>query len=228
MLTTALLMGFAGSLHCIGMCSPLAMAVSRFNRAAFVNRVIYNVGRIFTYALMGLVFGLAGEMIPLQNFQNIFSLVLGVCFLLFAFIGMDKVHIPLLSNGLIKLSIALKITFSKFLARRTYFSVLTLGALNGLLPCGLTFLALSYSITLASAWESFYFMLVFGVGTLPAMLGVTLGVSSLVKRLNVNMKNVTVVMFFITGCLLIARVYVHYDFGHHQKETDIVTCGTPS
>jgi sulfite exporter TauE/SafE len=157
MIITALVMGFAGSMHCVGMCSPLAMTVS-------------NLSRILTYGLLGAIVGGAGWALPISGFQNILTLVLGIALLTFAALGVTSVHIPVLTSAIQKLTTILKSAFGKFLQRKNYISIFILGTLNGLLPCGLTFLALTYCLTLGSIGNSFYFMLLFGVGTSPVML----------------------------------------------------------
>jgi sulfite exporter TauE/SafE len=224
MIITALVMGFAGSMHCVGMCSPLAMAVSNLSPAATVNRLVYNLGRILTYGLLGAIVGGAGWALPISGFQNILTLVLGIALLTFAALGVTSVHIPVLTSAIQKLTTILKSAFGKFLQRKNYISIFILGTLNGLLPCGLTFLALTYCLTLGSIGNSFYFMLLFGVGTLPVMLGLTTLFQYMVKRFNLNFRKVTTTMLFISGCLLIARVFIGHDHDSHRVPThDVAT-----
>src|SRR5437016_11916477 len=83
-LWTALLLGLVGSLHCAGMCGPLALAVlancqSLVGFAA--NRLAYNLGRIITYCLLGLVFGLLGRTLVLAGVQRWVCLALGLALL---------------------------------------------------------------------------------------------------------------------------------------------------
>ncbi len=222
-------MGFAGSLHCVGMCSPLAMTVSNLNPAATLNRFIYNLGRILTYGLLGAVVGGAGWALPLSGLQNVLSLALGISLLIFAVLGITSMHIPVLTSAIHRLTALLKSAFGKFLQRKNYISVFILGTLNGLLPCGLTFLALTYCLTLGSIGNSFYFMLLFGVGTLPVMLGLTTIFQYLVKRFNLNFRKVTTTMLFFSGCLLIARVFIGHEHESHrvpaqETATEITIC----
>lgn len=229
MIITALVMGFAGSLHCVGMCSPLAMTVSNLSPAATLNRLIYNLGRILTYGLLGAVIGSAGWALPLSGFQNILSLILGISLLIVAVLGVTSVHVPVLTSAIQKLTALLKSAFGKFLQRKNYISIFILGSLNGLLPCGLTFLALTYCLTLGSVSNSFYFMVLFGAGTLPVMLGLTTIFQYLVKRFSLNFRKVTTAMLFFSGCLLIARVFMVHDHeSHHvpaeETATEITIC----
>jgi len=226
MIVTALLMGFAGSLHCAGMCSPLVMAVSNLTPVAILNRLIYNIGRILTYALLGAILGTAGWALPFSHFQNLLSIVMGMCLVIFAVLNIPSVRIPLVTNVFQKITIALKVIFKKVLQRKSYSSVFILGSLNGLLPCGLTFLALTYCLTLSGPMDSFYFMLLFGAGTLPIMLGATSFVGCLIKRFNLSFGKIATSMLFLAGCLLIARVFLFHQPHAITEEgvIDIILC----
>lgn len=226
MLVTALIMGLAGSLHCVGMCSPLAMVVSNMNPHAFLNRIVYNTGRILIYGALGALAASAGFIIPLSKFQNLISILLGMILLLVG-IGLLKPTIPLLSKVVSKFTSFIKNLFAKFLMRKTYGSVFFLGALNGLLPCGLVLIALTYCLTLQSPAEGFSFMIVFGAGTLPVMLGLTSLISALVKQFNFNIRYFTTGMLIASGILLIARVFIvqlPHKASLQQGVIDIVLC----
>jgi len=210
MIAAALIMGIAGSLHCVGMCSPLALTVSRLNPAATFNRLIYNLGRILTYGILGASLGSAGLVLPVSGFQNLISVVMGVALLLVAIMGWQTIRVPGLTPLLQRATRMLKGLFGKFLQKKGHAAVFVLGSLNGILPCGLTLLALAYSITLGSPVQSFLFMIVFGLGTFPVMLGLTSLADRFIKRLSVNVNRITTVMMVISGCLLIARVFIFH------------------
>ena len=226
MLVTALVMGFAGSLHCIGMCSPLAMAVTTMNQRILLNKLLYNTGRILTYGIFGAMVSSLNILLPLSDFQNLISLVLGIILLVIGITGISRVKVPIVSAGLGRLSIFLKIQFAKFYKRNGYWSTLILGILNGLLPCGLTFIALTYCITLNGPLEGFVFMFLFGAGTLPAMFGLPSFLHILMIKLNWKLNQVTTILMIASGCLLVARVffiaYTHAD--SMQDGIDIVLC----
>jgi len=226
MVLTALIMGLTGSLHCVGMCSPLAMAVGNMNARAFLNRVIYNAGRIVTYGMLGLAIAGVGLAFPISKFQNLVSVLLGVILLL-AGIGLLKVNIPIFSRALGTLTSTIKKLFTKFLNRKNFGSVFLLGTLNGILPCGLVWIALTYSLTLQSPLAGFSFMMLFGVGTLPVMLGFTSIITQLLKRFNFNFQHITSAMLILSGILLIVRVFIIHLPHHHslqQGVVDIVLC----
>lgn len=224
---TALILGFAGSLHCIGMCSPLAIAITSLSKGALVNRILYNAGRIFTYAILGAIVGLSGYILPFTGFQNLISITLGIVLLVTGIAGMGRIHIPVVTSVMQQFSTFLKKTFSDLLQQKNKTAVILLGAVNGLLPCGLTFLALTFCLTLKGPWDGFNFMLLFGAGTLPAMLGFTSLISPVAKRFKFNLNQVATGLMILSGCLLIARVFLNHptDTSHHAHTLmEIVLC----
>lgn len=207
MWVSALILGFAGSLHCVGMCSPLAMAVTMNRPSAILNRLIYNAGRILTYGLLGMLIAAIGMTLPLRNFQNITSICLGLFLLLIGLGGIRTVHIPFITPLLQTVTNFLKKAFAGHLRQKTSMSVFILGTLNGLLPCGLTFIALTWCLSLAGPIDGLFFMLLFGMGTLPVMLGVTALIPLFVKKFNWNVQGLASSMMIISGIILIARVF---------------------
>lgn len=215
MLTTALILGFAGSLHCVGMCSPLAFAVT--NKSGIANKILYNVGRILMYCLLGSVVSSIGVVLPIYV-QYTISITLGFALLIIGITG-SNFKVPLLTP-LIRVTSFIKHQFSKFLQQKNYGSVFMMGLLNGLLPCGLTFLALTACITLNGPLGGFIFMAAFGVGTLPVMLGLISVIPFFAKHFKFNVAKLSVVMQLVAGCLLIVRVLL-VDPGAHQPTTGL-------
>ena len=137
---TAFILGLVGSLHCAGMCGPLALALPAAGRSPakyLAGRMAYNLGRLITYCLLGVVFGLVGRSLVLAGIQRWVSIALGVALLagLFA-TGRLALWQP------VKLLVnQLKLTMSAMLRRRSLTALGVLGLLNGLLPCGLVYVA---------------------------------------------------------------------------------------
>ncbi|MCX8489832.1 MAG: sulfite exporter TauE/SafE family protein [Cyclobacteriaceae bacterium] len=169
---TALLIGLAGSLHCAGMCSPLVLAVTAQN-PFLKSKIVYNIGRVLVYAGLGAFAGAVGSLIPFQEQQKGMSLLMGIVFLLLGFGILKSVRIPFLDKYGSRAVSLFKHHFRNELARKGIATFLILGAMNGLLPCGLTYMALAYCFMLPSASEGFLFMLFFGLGTWPVMIGFT-------------------------------------------------------
>ena len=89
MFYSAFIMGFIGSLHCVGMCGPIAMMLPADNskRGKFImGRVLYNGGRILTYAFLGLLVGFIGESTIYFISQKSLSILLGVLILIGVFL----------------------------------------------------------------------------------------------------------------------------------------------
>jgi sulfite exporter TauE/SafE len=221
---TALIIGFAGSFHCAGMCSPLVMAATSMRPHALLSRSLYNGGRIFTYALIGAPISAAGALLPLGNFQNVASLALGTILLFIALTGSYTSRIPFLTHALMRLTTFLKIRFGMLLQRKGYVATGLLGMLNGLLPCGLTTLALSYCITLQGPLDGFNFMLLFGLGTLPAMIGLPSLIQWTTRSFHISPRTITTCMLIVSGGLLIARVFLMHGVPGAAPEADIVLC----
>ncbi len=223
----ALLIGLTGSLHCAGMCSPLVMTITNMRSPAFVNRLLYNAGRIMMYGILGVAVTTVGSLLPLSEYQNVVSIALGLTLLVMASAGVTGIRIPFFTKLVTTFTIRLKNVFSEFIRHKNRGSLLFLGALNGILPCGLTLLALSFCITLVKPLDGFIYMLLFGVGTLPVMLGFVSIIGFITNRINWDIKKVTTGLMIISGILLIARVFfVHAVENHpaHSGLIDIVIC----
>lgn len=229
MYVTALILGFTGSIHCVGMCSPLAMTVTNITSRAWLNRFLYNTGRIITYAFMGLAASSAEALIPIAQYQNKISCLLGIVLLIMGFAGFSGVTIPFITPLLVKFISLLKRIFSHYLKKRTTGSIIAMGIINGFLPCGLTFMALMFCLTLKGPCEGFTYMLLFGAGTLPAMIGLTALINPVVKKFRWSMQHVMTVLLLMSGCLLIARGVIHHPSLTHQNMhtptvSEIVIC----
>ena len=169
----ALALGLLGSLHCAAMCGPLMLAlpVPPGGPARFVaGRIIYQLGRVATYCLLGVAAGLVGKSIFLAGLQRSLSIGLGVAILL-GFLISKKIS---LSAPVVRLIVVLKAAMSSQLQRRSLRSLALLGMLNGLLPCGLVYVAMAGAVSLGSLLDGIFYMAVFGLGTLPTMLGISL------------------------------------------------------
>lgn len=222
MWVTALVLGFAGSLHCAGMCSPLALAVTNMTPSVLLNRFLYNAGRIFTYGMLGAAFSVAGSLLPIAGFQNLLSIALGTALLIFGLGGIKGIHLPLVTQWLQRFTFFLKAKFSGYIKVKTSGSVMLLGALNGFLPCGLTFLGFTYCITLEGPLDGFNFMLLFGAGTLPVMLGFTSLLFVLVKKFQINAQRLSTGLLMLSGIFLIARVFLMAGWEAHAHSERLI------
>lgn len=169
----AFILGFLGSLHCAAMCGPLMLAlpVPPGGPVRFVaGRLTYQLGRVATYCLLGLMAGLIGRSIFLAGFQRWLSLALGLA-VLTGFLTSKRVAI---SSPVVRVVAKLKLTMSAQLKQRSFRSLALLGMLNGLLPCGLVYVAVAGAVSRGTIRDGMIYMTIFGLGTLPMMFAVSL------------------------------------------------------
>ncbi len=176
-LITALTIGFLGSFHCIGMCGPIAVALpvpKSSNIVFFTGRVLYNSGRLISYGIMGLLFGFLGKGFAVWGYQQSLSITLGVIIIILLVIPAKYKNKFLGMNLILKITEPLKRSIGKLFKRTSLPSFLLIGFLNGFLPCGFVYIGLAGAAATGSPLDGMLFMLLFGLGTVPAMLAVSL------------------------------------------------------
>ncbi len=205
---TPLTIGLIGSFHCIGMCGPIVVAlplkkhnlISKISGAA-----LYNSGRVITYSILGILFGLLGQGIHMAGFQQWTSILLGAAMIisvLFPFVFREKITIGNLFTGF---SARLITRLRKLFTDRSYFSLLMIGLLNGLLPCGLVYVAIAGAIGSGTVLNGAIFMMLFGIGTIPLLLVATLASDAIGQRVRSKMQKVVPYFVFLLGVLFILR-----------------------
>jgi len=216
-LTLAFFLGFAGSLHCAGMCGPLVLAVAaRSGGAAPVGRVIqatcYNLGRVSMYAALGLFAGALGEGFRLAGFQRALSLALGCGILVWVLLreisapgslGLAK-RLSGFQPSLGVLSVV-KRQLGRLVPSERPMGQLAMGALNGLLPCGLVYTACVGALAASSWLGAVLWMLLFGLGTVPMMLGFAWWGGRLTAGVVVRLRFVVPWCSVALGLLLVVR-----------------------
>jgi sulfite exporter TauE/SafE len=174
---TGFVVGLLGSLHCIGMCGPIVIALpnnSESKLAALIGRILYNLGRITTYTTMGFIFGFLGSGFVLYGLQQYLSVAFGVIIILYV-ITPRKIKTSFSSNILYKSATKfIKEMFSKLLSKKTQVSFFSFGLLNGLLPCAFVYVGLAGAISTGNLISGTLYMMLFGVGTFPVMLAASL------------------------------------------------------
>lgn len=173
MLYTAFIMGLFGSLHCVGMCGPIALAlpVQNENRFSMVSKLLlYNFGRTVTYVFLGVLIGLLGEGLFLAGMQKWLSIGLGV-FLLIIVLFSINVESRLLNTPIIgRAFLSIKNTLGKLLKNSSFPALFRTGIVNGFLPCGLVYMAIVGAVSMGDLLDSALYMFLFGIGTIPLML----------------------------------------------------------
>ncbi|MEI6947195.1 sulfite exporter TauE/SafE family protein [Paraflavisolibacter sp. H34] len=207
-ITTALVMGLIGSLHCVGMCGPLAMALPvahRSSRGRLLGGLIYNTGRVLTYAVLGGILGLAGEYLLSSHWQGNLSIALGACIFMYLLFPSQKKATTLLATWANKPFVHLRLALGRLFQSKKYTSLFAIGVLNGLLPCGMIYLAVSSSLLAGSALKGSLFMLLFGLGTFPAMVAVVFFGSYVNQQLRLGLRKAVPVFLFFMATLLVLR-----------------------
>lgn len=174
MFVSALLFGLLGSFHCIGMCGPIAfmLPVDREKPIKqFFQILSYHLGRLFTYSLIGLLFGFLGKGFYFLGFQQQLSIFAGVTMILMVLLPkvFQKYN---LSKPITKLLFKIKSALGKELKKKGNDTFFTIGFLNGFLPCGLVYMAVLGALTTNNAFSGSLYMFLFGVGTIPLMTSV--------------------------------------------------------
>ncbi|MFA9390452.1 MAG: sulfite exporter TauE/SafE family protein [Prolixibacteraceae bacterium] len=202
------MIGILGSLHCVGMCGPLAMALPVSQKSAWAKiagALLYNIGRATTYAAMGLVLGLLGVGAKLYGLQQWTSIGLGVLMILSVLFGsifnmkawVQKISFK--NAGFIQRGI------SKRLKDPKPSTLFIIGILNGLLPCGLVYIAISGALVSPSLTDSVLFMFLFGLGTLPMMFSIVY-FSNLIKgHVLKRIQKLIPIFIIVLGLLFIVR-----------------------
>lgn len=204
---TALVLGAIGSLHCVGMCGPLALSLPVIGEqpaTKMLSTLLYNLGRVVTYSILGAVLGIVGASFALAGFQQALSIVAGLVIILSLLVPRSKWMLAGNSKtqqffGIIRGNLG------KLFAKKNYQSVFFIGVLNGLLPCGLVYMAVAGAMSTASVYKSSFFMAAFGLGTLPMMWSVAFFGSVVNFKTRVSIRKAYPYLLFIMACFLIIR-----------------------
>lgn len=207
-LISGFMLGLTGSLHCVGMCGPLSLALPTAHLSAggrWFSLLLYQLGRILVYSLIGGVLGFAGSRFFLASYQQTLSIVLGglmIGFALLYFRGRGSFQPAFLQQVFLPVQ---RLLIGALRSANGPLGFFYVGMLNGLLPCGMVYLALAASLALQSPFAGMGFMAAFGAGTAPAMLLVAAAGTALSQRLRVSFKKIIPVTLVLAGALLVIR-----------------------
>jgi len=203
----ALVLGLMGSFHCVGMCGPIAIVLPIGNRS-WVSRItgglLYNIGRTITYGILGVLFGILGAGLSLAGLQKWVSIIMGsimVISVIFPSLG----HRINAGGSMFSFMGSIKSSLQKLFRKSSYSSLFLIGILNGLLPCGLVYMALAGALATGSFGGSSLFMIIFGLGTIPMLLTVSLIGSMAGKKLKHIINKTIPIIVVIIGLLFILR-----------------------
>lgn len=204
----ALMTGIIGSLHCIGMCGPIAIALP-IGKKSWAHRTLgsltYNAGRTITYGALGALFGLLGQGIELAGLQQWATVIIGVVMILsvlFPVIFREKIKIDQLFTGYAGRLIG---HFKKLFNKSSISSLFLVGLLNGLLPCGLVYVAIAGAISSGAITSGIFYMILFGLGTIPVMLTIPLAGNLIGTGVRKKFRHAVSTFIIILGILFILR-----------------------
>ncbi|WP_046743156.1 sulfite exporter TauE/SafE family protein [Kordia zhangzhouensis] len=172
MVATGFILGLLGSLHCVGMCGPIAfmLPVDRTNTYKKGAQIaLYHVGRLLAYATIGLVFGLLGKSLYIFGMQQKLSVVIGVVMIVAILLPYKTFSKYNISKPIFRIISKVKTSLGKQFKKKSMDTFFTIGFLNGFLPCGLVYMAVFGAIAFGSAWQGSLYMVFFGLGTIPLM-----------------------------------------------------------
>ena len=226
LILSAFFLGALGSTHCIGMCGPITLSlptVNNTNYSRFVSGLLYNIGRLVMYSCLGLLIGISGYSAGLMGFQNRLSVLLGTLMLILLFFPVinkkwDQIRVIGFIFNQIRKSI------SRLFNNQSYLGVFAIGLLNGLLPCGLVYIALAGAVAAGNMQGSMMFMLFFGLGTFPLLWAFSFfGIFATMKMRRV-FKLTYPIVIFVMACMLILRG-LDIDILHHYLHSNLNISG---
>jgi len=208
MLYTALLFGLISSFHCIGMCGPIAMMlpIDRSNQTKKVFQILlYHLGRLTAYGMLGLFFGILGKGLFLAGFQQKLSIFVGIMMIIFVIVPEKKLAQYNFSKPIYKLISKVKSHLGAQFKRKSPDALFTIGLLNGFLPCGLVYAALFGAIAMQSELLGVAYMVLYGIGTIPMMSAVVLLSNFITVPVRNRIQKLIPIVVILIGSLFIVR-----------------------
>lgn len=204
---TALGLGLLTGFHCVGMCGPIALVLPLNNKTLgtkLLSALLYNIGRTVTYASMGAVFGIIGAGFSLAGFQKWISIFMGA--FMIASVVFPKINQMLYQgSGDSKFMNSIKKQLAKYFQQASYKSLFITGLLNGLLPCGMVYMAIAGAIAVGTLQGSILFMAFFGLGTIPMMFLMSMIGNFASLKLKHFINKIIPIVVIIVGSLFILR-----------------------
>jgi len=201
-------LGLAGSLHCAGMCGPIAIALPN-NRSSWprhiTEKMTYQFGRVITYTTLGAIVGLGGSAISLFGYGQLLSILSGAMMIAVLLLQLLWRRELIAGRQIERIVAPLKHRLSKLLAKHGTLAHLGIGLLNGLLPCGLVTAALVGAVGFGSLSSSAVFMFGFGLGTMPVMSAIAIGSGRLSCITKQRLRFASPAIGFIVAVLFLLR-----------------------
>ena len=207
---SAFLIGLAGSVHCVGMCGPLALAIPGASKdkgfTFFLRTIAYQISRISGYGVLGLIVGLFSQGMQFTGVQPYFSLLSGILLLFLGFFGIiPEVNAfskyPIIQHFQVKINRII----GTVMTNEHFSTPFVLGFLNAMLPCGMIYIALGTGLSSGNMSEAALYLISFGLGTLPLMFMVSLSGQFLSLQMRRSWQKTIPIIFMISGIILIYK-----------------------
>jgi hypothetical protein len=208
MLSSALVLGLLGSLHCLGMCGPIAfmLPLDRENNTRKTTQLfIYHAGRLLAYGVIGVLFGFLGKGLSLFGVQQKLSIGIGVLMILLVLIPAKYLNGHKILTPIYSILGKVKSKLGAELKKKTPDAFMTIGFLNGFLPCGLVYMALLGAVAMGNPLQGGLYMMLFGLGTVPLMSAVVYSKGLFSNSLKFKIQKLIPVFVVIIGILFIVR-----------------------
>jgi len=207
-LLSALVLGLMGSFHCAGMCGPIAIALPLHGNnipQKILGGTLYNLGRTLTYGVMGAIFGLLGQGVEMIGFQQKISIIMGAVMILSViFPSLFRNQYNMEKSGF-SLVGKLKKSIGKLFSVRSFSSLFFIGLLNGLLPCGLVYMAIAGAIGTGEVLLGSLYMIMFGLGTIPMMLSIAIAGNILSVTVRRKINRLIPILVVVVGIFFVLR-----------------------
>jgi sulfite exporter TauE/SafE len=209
-LVTGLIFGAAGSLHCVGMCGPLVLTIGRGlrrpSRAAQVRHALaYHSGRVLTYVALGSMAGLVGETLSTWGLGRALAITAGLLLLLAALGSVVPRQLRGWSAPPAAFATHACVLAGRWSRLHPVAGPALAGAANGLLPCGLVYSALLTAAAMGTTASAVALMAGFGLGTIPALVALTMAATSPAFGIRTRLRRLTPVLLALTAAMLLFR-----------------------
>lgn len=212
----AFIHGLTSTLHCVAMCGPFVGTINMNSNSKFMSNILYNIGRLFSYTLIGFLLGFLGSKLNyFGNFvqiQKISALLSGI-FVIGVGIGLifnrKLLNNNFTSNFIVKL-------FSPIIRYTSQYSWLTsflIGLFTGLLPCGILYPAFAISFAAGNPLQGSISMVSFFLGTLPGMFFFGIGFHQIRLWLKPKLISTIGILLVIIG---LSTIFIRFNHDHHE------------
>lgn len=205
---TAFSLGLLSSMHCVGMCGPLALALPldrSSKHKTYMGIFVYHFGKILAYSLLGVIIGLFGKHLPLAESQQRLSIFAGAFIIIFALYPLLFKRSSFIQNRVFKFMQPIQKALAKRIKTKRTSTLFSIGVLNGFLPCAMVYMALVGALTTGQFTNSILFMVFFAIGTFPAMLGLQIFGASIGQQLRNKIQTFIPYAMVVIGVFFILR-----------------------